>query len=97
MFCLLAGILLICGHRFLRPANQGQSHPSRGQRRSHPKSTHYFHHNSSPILKHDFEKLPNDADGARKPVFANYKLRQHGLRHGIGRRLQTVLLKITSP
>jgi hypothetical protein len=61
---------------------------------------------SSSQLLSDFEGLPNRinelgltnyADGARKPVFANHKLRHHGLRDGIGRRFQAILLKITSP
>jgi hypothetical protein len=48
--------------------------------------------NSSPTAK-----SPNDADGAWKPILTDYKLRQHGLRSGIRRRYQTVLLKIASP
>ena len=43
-----------------------------------------------------FVALTNDADGAGKPVFANSKLCQHGLRQGVRGRLQTVLLKIAS-
>jgi len=41
--------------------------------------------------------LTNDADSARKPVFANHKFCQQGLCDGIGRRFQAILLKITSP
>jgi hypothetical protein len=46
-------------------------------------------------LKSGLEGSTDDADGAGKPVFANRKLCQHGLRQSVGRRLQTVLLKIT--
>jgi hypothetical protein len=48
--------------------------------------------NSSPTVK-----SPNDADGAWKPIFTDYKLCQHRLRSGIRWRFQTVLLKIASP
>jgi hypothetical protein len=58
-------------------------------------SSHLLFQFESQNLKSGFEGLTNDADGAGKAVFANRKLCQHGLRQGIRRRLQTVLLKIT--
>jgi hypothetical protein len=48
-------------------------------------------------LLSNFEESPNDANGAWKPIFTDYKLCQHRPRSGIRRRFQTVLLKIASP